>query len=81
MTMDIGQAIIPTLIPISQLLVVDAHQVHDGRIYIVNMDRVLGDIITEVVGFSVSYTGPYSAARHPDGETTRMMVPSVFRFG
>ena len=45
----IRQPIVPTLIPIDQFFVVDAEEVERRRVQVVDMNRVLRDVVAEVV--------------------------------
>ena len=47
--MDVGQSKLAALKAMSQTRVVDAAQVHDRRLHVVHVDRVLGDVPTVVV--------------------------------
>ncbi len=52
--MDVGQAEVAALEPVGQLRVVDAEQVQDRGLEVVDVDRVLGDVVAEVVGLAVA---------------------------
>ena len=58
---------------------VDAHQVHDGCLEIMNMNAVRCDIISDIVGLSVGEACFNSTARHPISKTAGMMVTAVGR--
>ena len=75
--MHIGQSKTTPLVLEREPLVVDAHQVHDGRLEVVHMHRVLDDVVADLVGFTVGDAGTDAAAGHPVGETARMMVAPV----
>ena len=60
-----------------QLFVMDAELVEQGGLKIMNVDAVLGDVVREVVCLAKAEAGFESAARGPDGEAARMMVPSI----
>ena len=65
---------VPTLEFEGQLLVVNSETMQDRRVEIVDMSRVLHDVITVIVGFSVGRTWLDASPRHPHGETAGMMV-------
>jgi hypothetical protein len=48
---------IPSLIAEREPPVVDAQQVQHGGVQVMYVDRVLGDVVAEVVGFAVGVTG------------------------
>jgi hypothetical protein len=50
MAMDIGETEIPAGVPISELLVIKAHQVEDCGLKVVNMHRVFHSLKPEIVG-------------------------------
>ena len=47
-TRDVGEAKVATLKPVGQLGVLAAHQVKDGRVEVVNVDRVLDDVVAKI---------------------------------
>ena len=51
--LDAGQALIEALEREGQLFVVDAQLVQDGGVQITDGDRILHDVVAEVVGFAV----------------------------
>jgi hypothetical protein len=57
--------------------VVDSHDVQDRRLQVVHVDRVLGDVVAEVVGRAVGEARLDAAARHPAGEAARVMIAAV----
>src|SRR4051794_14691146 len=57
-----------------QPLMVDAEQVQDGGVEIVNGHRVLGDLITHLVGGTVADPFLQASARQPASEGMLMMV-------
>ena len=60
-----------------QLLVVDSETMEDGRVEIVNVSRILHDVVTVFVGFSIGHSWLDASSRHPHGKTARVMVSSV----
>ncbi len=48
---------------------------------VVDMDGILGNIVTEVVRRSVSHARFDTAARHPDRKAPWMVIASVVRLG
>ena len=57
--------------------VIDAHAVQDGRVEIVQVDRILDRAIAEIVGLAVDGAGLGAAAGHPHRETTRVVVAAI----
>src|SRR5262245_66301128 len=73
---DIGQAELASLESVGESLVIQSHQMEDRRVEIVNFDRILDDVVAEIVGASERDAGLDTAARHPDRERARMGVAS-----
>ena len=47
---DVGQAVVTAAEAVGESLVVEAHEVQDGRVEVVNMDLLLGRVPAELVG-------------------------------
>src|SRR5271170_3747109 len=60
-----------------QLFMVHAEAMQDGRLQIVDMHRILRDVVTIVVGLAEDYARLDAAARHPHGEAAGMMVAAI----
>ena len=52
--MHVGQAVVPALVLERQPGVVDAQAVQDRGVQVVDVDRVRGDVVAEVVGRAVA---------------------------
>src|SRR3712207_8382025 len=61
-----------TLFPYTTLF--RSHQVEEGRVQVVHVDRVLGDVVAELVRRAVGHAALDAAAREPDRERLHMMV-------
>ena len=57
---------------------IDAEAVQDGRLEVVDVDRVVLGVETEVVGGAEGHAGLDAAAGHPDREGFAVVVSSVF---
>ena len=55
-------------------VVVDAQAVQDRRVQVAQVDRVLDDVVAEVVGLAVLDAGLHAAAGQPHGEAAAVMV-------
>ena len=80
-SMDIRQAVVPSLEFVSQSFVVYAENVEQGRVQVVHMHRVFGDIITIFVSRSESDALFYSSPGQENGETTWVVITPVVGFG
>lgn len=74
---NICQTMMPPLVLERQAAVVDAQAIQQCRIQIVDVNPVLGDVVAEVVGGSVSGPRANTAAGHPDRKTSRVVVAAV----
>ena len=52
-SMHVGQSEIAALVPIRQLLVIDAQEVQHRRVQIEHFHRIVRDVVGEVVGRAV----------------------------
>ena len=77
LSVDVGQAVVAALELVRQPRVVDAQAVQDRGVQVVDVDRVLGDVVAEVVGLAVGDPGLDAAAGQPDGEAAGMVVAAV----
>jgi len=46
---DIGQSVVPALKFVGELLMIDSKQMHDGGIQIMDVDGILGNVVTVVI--------------------------------
>ena len=72
--MDIGEAELAALVTEGHPLVVDAAQVQDGGLVIVDMDAVAGDVPGEIVGGAMDMACLHPATSHPEAEGMAEMV-------
>src|SRR6476620_8709014 len=77
MAVDVGKCDVATAEAIRELIVVDAQQMEDRRVEVVNRHDVLHGFVSEFVGGSVDQTGLCAAAGQPDRESRRMVVAAV----
>src|SRR5258705_9715909 len=75
-SVDIGEPEFAPLKFVSQLRVVEPHQLQDGGVEVVNLDRILDDVVAEIVGLSDRNARLDAASGHPDRERARMVVAS-----
>src|SRR2546421_508031 len=71
---DIGQAEVTALKAIRQFLVVEAEQVQDRRLQVVDVDRLVDGVETQLVRSSVGKASLCAAAGEEDGEGVRVMI-------
>src|SRR5262245_37557814 len=73
----VGEAEVAALETISELEVVDAKQVQQRRLQVVNVDRIFDDPPANVVGLADHLASLDAAPRAPQAEGKRMMVAAV----
>ena len=64
-SVDVGQSKIATLVTVAKLFVINAHQVHDRCVKVVDVDFVANDVVAERIGFAVNDAWLDAGARHP----------------
>ena len=72
--MHIGQAKITTTVTIRQLLVIDAHQVQNRRVQIMDVNFVFRRVPAEFVRRAVNVAATDSAAGEEHGEAVMVVV-------
>ena len=72
-TVDIRESKVPTGMAISEPFMIEAHDVENRGVKIVNMDGVLDHLVADVVRLTVNDSGPDAAAREPAREGRRMV--------
>src|SRR5262245_31686969 len=71
---DVGEAEVAALETIRQLQVIEAEQLQDGRVQVVDVDRLLDDVPANLVGLAQDGAALYSPTGHPDCEREGMMI-------
>ena len=74
---DVGEAEVAALEAVGELRVVEAQQVQQRGVQIVDVDAVFDDVEAEVVGSAEREARLDAAAGHPIGEGVGMMVAAV----
>ena len=77
---NIGQTEIATLVFISESLVMNAQEMQNGGVEIVNVNGVANNIIAVVVRFAERKPFLDSGSRHENREATWMVIASVVGF-
>lgn len=77
LTMHVGQAEVSTAVAVGQSLVVQAHQVQDRGVEIVNVDGILGGHVAELVGVAVGEPTLHAASREPHREASAVMIATL----
>ena len=77
MAVDVGEAEVAAGVVVGEAFVIEAEEVEDGGLEVVDVDLVFGDVEAEVVGSAVG-AGFGAAAGHEGGEGLRVVVASGF---
>src|SRR5262245_14116150 len=77
LAVDIGEAEVAAGVAIGEALVVEAHELQDGGVQVVNVDGVFGRAEAEFIGRTISLPAFDTAAGQPDGEAPVVMVAAV----
>ena len=77
MSVDIGEAEVTPGVVIRQTFMVEAQQVKDGGLKVMDVNLISGDVEAEVIGLAIG-SGLSSAACHQSGESLRVMVATRF---
>ena len=72
--MHIRQAVTASLKLVREPLMVDAEQMHEGGVEVVNMESVFDGVVTKVIGLSVNGPRFDATTGEPRAEAPRMMV-------
>ena len=78
--MDVGQSEVAALIRVRQSFVVDAQQVQNRGLQIVNVDSIFGDVDAVVVGPPPGHAALNASTSHPHGKTAWVMIAAVVCF-
>lgn len=79
--MDIGEAEVASGIAVGELLVIESHEVQDGRVKVVDVHAFVDGGEAEVVAGAVHATAFHAASGEPDGEAVIVVVASLGTFG
>lgn len=77
MPVDIRQPVVAALEEIGQALVVDAEEVEEGGMEVVDMDRILRYVVAKLVRRAIGKAWADAATGKPKGETAGMVVPAI----
>ena len=70
----VGESVVPALEAESQTLVIDAEDVQQGRVQIVDVHGVFDHVVGEFVGLSERKAGLDACARKPPGKAAAVVI-------
>ena len=74
----VRQSEIAALVLVREVFVVNSKKVKDRRLHVVDVNRVLRNVVAQVVGFADRLTTFDTAAGKPHGEGIRVVIPPAF---
>ena len=77
MAFDVGQAKIAAGVAVRELLVVEAQEMENRGVQVVDVDAVFDRFEAELVGRAVDISAADAAASHPHRESVVIMVAAV----
>src|SRR5207253_4590675 len=77
--MDIGETEVAAGVAVGQSFVVEAHEVQDRGVQVVDVDPVFHSAVAELVGGAVDHAALDAAAREPDAEAPVIVIASLRR--
>ena len=58
---------------------INSHQVHHGRLKIMNVYRILGHVVSDFIRLAVGHTRLHTTTSHPIGETAWVVIATICR--
>src|SRR5688572_3172844 len=77
LTMNVGQAHVAAVEMVRQLLVIEAEQVKNSRVKVIDRLLVFRDAVAEMIGRADNRAAFHAAAGEPDAEAVRIVIASV----
>ena len=74
--MHIGKTAMDAIMVICQLFVMDAKQVQNRGVEVVDGDRVTGNLVTDFIGFTPNTASLDSGSSEPAGKGMLVMIPT-----
>src|SRR5262245_14321249 len=74
---DVGEPVVATAVTIGEPLVIEAHEVQDRRVQVVDVDLALQGMPAKLVGGAVHVPAAHAAAGKPHAETEGMVLAAV----
>ena len=78
---DPCKLLIQALELVGELFVINAHAMKNRCVKVVDMNGIFGDVVTEIIGFTIRDTGLGTTTRHPHAEVFGMVISAVIFFG
>ena len=72
--MHVGQAVVAALEAEGQAFVIEAKAMQQRGVQVMDVDRIAGDVVAEVVGLAESLATADAAAGEPHAEAARVVI-------
>ena len=79
--LDTRKLLIQALEFVGELFVINAHAMKNSCVKVVDMNGIFGDVVTEIIGFTIRDTRLGTTTRHPHAEVFGMVISTVIFFG
>ena len=76
-TVNVSESQVATAIAVSQILVVQSHQVQHRSPQVIDVALILGDMVTELVGRAVNRPALHAAASQPNAIAVWVVVAAI----
>ena len=78
---DTGKLLIQPLKLLGELFVINAHAMKNRCVKVVDMNWIFGDVVTEIIGFTIRDSRLGTTTCHPHAEVFGMVISAVIFFG
>lgn len=78
---DACKLLIQPLELVGELFVINAHAMKNRCVKVVYMNGIFGDVVTEIIGFTIRDSRLGTATCHPHAEVFGMVISAVIIFG
>jgi len=78
---DTRKLLIQPLEFVGELFVINAHAMKNRCVKVVDVNGIFGDVVTEIISFTIRDTGFGTTTRHPHAEVFGMVISAVIIFG
>jgi len=77
---DTRKLLIQALKLVSELFIINAHAMKNRCVKVVDMNGIFGDVVTEIIGFTIRDTRLGTTTCHPHAEVFGMVISTVIFF-
>ena len=81
LSIDIRQPVIATAMMIGEPGVIEAHEMQDRSVQVVDVNFVLNGVPAKLIGGAMHHAAFHTATGHPHRKAERMVLPAIRTFG